>query len=92
MRRLGKMDIGLMGENLQFVVLGMVMVLVAQFLIKYFTKRNTTSFEKVSEDVTTPYNDTIIHDNLLLVEDDATQDAHHVAAIVAAIAEFRKQS
>jgi hypothetical protein len=33
-----------------------------------------------------------MRDNLLLVEDDATQDAHHVAAIVAAIAEFRKQS
>jgi len=86
------MDIGLTGENLKFVVLGMVMVLIAQFLIKYFTKRNTTSLEKVSQNVTTPCNESIMRDNLLLVEDDATQDAHHVAAIVAAIAEFRKQS
>ena len=81
------MDINLIGENLKFVVLGMAIVLVFKFIMKLFRKCDTVSEEKVSQNVSTPHNATIINDNL-----DATEDAHHVAAIVAAITEFRKQS
>jgi Na+-transporting methylmalonyl-CoA/oxaloacetate decarboxylase gamma subunit len=81
------MDINLVGENLKFVVLGMAIVLVFQFIMKHFRKSETSSQNNVSETVSTPRTDTIINDNL-----DVTQDAHHVAAIVAAITEFRKQS
>lgn len=80
------MDINLVGENLKFVVLGMAIVLVFQFIMKRFRKIDTHSQENVSEEVSAP-NTMTIDTNL-----DATEEAHHVAAIVAAITEFRKQS
>jgi len=78
------MEINLVGENLIFMLLGMAIVLIFQSIMKLQAKKiNTIPLEQATKIVPTPNNST---------NDNAIQEAHHVAAIVAAIAEFRKQS
>ena len=77
------MEINLVEEGIKFMVLGMTIVfaflLVLVQIMKLQAKLINKFFpEKVQE---APVN-----------ANDATQDAHHVAAIVAAVTEFRKQS
>jgi oxaloacetate decarboxylase gamma subunit len=75
------MEINLVGEGLKFMVLGMLIVFVFLVVLvevmKLQAKIITKYFPEKAPDVPSSSNNT-------------TQDAHHVAAIVAAIAEFRK--
>lgn len=78
------MEVNLVYESLKFMVLGMgvvaVFLLVLVEIIKLQAKIIERYFpEKVPEVPTTTSNSN-------------TEDAHHVAAIVAAITEFRKKS
>lgn len=83
------MEINLVGENLIFMLLGMAIVLIFQFIMKRQAKIiNKFPPEKAPKIVPAPSNDT----NNNSTNDNAIQEAHHVAAIVAAVAEFRKQS
>lgn len=78
------MEINLVGESLKFMVLGMLIVFVFLILLVQVMKLQAKIInkffpEKALEVVPASSNN-------------ATQEAHHVAAIVAAVAEFRKQS
>lgn len=81
------MEINLVGESLKFMVLGMAIVLVFLLLLVEIMKLQAKIInkffpEKAPKVVPAP------KDN----NNNATQEAHHVAAIVAAVTEFRKQS
>lgn len=81
------MEINLVGESLKFMVLGMAIVLVFLLLLVEIMKLQAKIInkffpEKAPKVVPTP------NDN----NNNAIQEAHHVAAIVAAVTEFRKQS
>ncbi len=77
------MEYTLVGEALKFMVLGMLIVFVFLVVLvqvmKLQAKIINKYFPQDSSEVSTSS-----------TQDNATQDAHHVAAIVAAIAEFRK--
>jgi oxaloacetate decarboxylase gamma subunit len=76
------MEINLVGEGLKFMVLGMLIVFVFLVVLvevmKLQAKIITKYFPEKAPDVPSSS------------DNNTTQDAHHVAAIVAAIAEFRK--
>ncbi len=77
------MEINLVGESLKFMVLGMLIVFIFLIVLVQVMKLQAKIInkffpEKAPEVVSTSNN--------------ATQEAHHVAAIVAAVSEFRKQS
>jgi len=75
------MEINLVAEGLKFMVLGMLIVfvflLVLVEVMKLQAKIIAKYFPEKAPDVPSS-------------SDNTTPDAHHVAAIVAAIAEFRK--
>ena len=75
------MEIDLVGEGLKFMVLGMTIVFVFLFVLVQVVKLQAMIInkffpEKAPEVAPTSSN--------------ATQEAHHVAAIIAAVTEFRK--
>jgi len=74
------MEIDLVGESLKFMVLGMVIVfiflLVLVQIVKVQAKIINKYFPEKVPEVTT--------------SSDSTQKAHHVAAIIGAVTEFRK--
>ena len=77
------MEIDLLGESLKFMVLGMMVVFVFLAILVQIMKLQAKIInkyfpEKAPEVVSTTKN--------------VTQEAHHVAAITAAVTEFRKQS
>ena len=77
------MEINLVGEGLKFMVLGMAIVFMFLYVLVQIVKLqafivNKYFPEKVPEAAPAANSD--------------TTEAHHVAAIVAAITEFRKQS
>jgi oxaloacetate decarboxylase gamma subunit len=77
------MEINLVGESLKFMVLGMLIVFIFLIVLVQVMKLQAKIInkffpEKAPEVVSTSTN--------------ASQEAHHVAAIVAAVSEFRKQS
>jgi oxaloacetate decarboxylase gamma subunit len=77
------MEYSLVGEGLKFMVLGMLIVFVFLLVLVQVMKLQAKIINKYFPEkapevpTTSPSADT-------------TQEAHHVAAIVAAIAEFRK--
>jgi oxaloacetate decarboxylase gamma subunit len=75
------MEINLVGESLKFMVLGMLIVFVFLVVLveimKLQAKIINKYFPEKAPEVPTS-------------SKDATEEAHHVAAIVAAITEFRK--
>ena len=78
------MEIDLLGEGLEFMVLGMLIVFAFLVVLVYVMKLQAIVInkffpEKAPEAPVASTNNT-------------TDDAHHVAAIVAAVSEFRKQS
>ncbi len=77
------MEIDLVGESLKFMVLGMAIVFIFLIVLVQVVKLQALIInkyfpEKAPEVASTSSN--------------ATQEAHHVAAIIAAVTEFRKQS
>ena len=77
------MEIDLVGEGLKFMVLGMAIVFAFLIVLVQVVKLQAMVInkffpEKAPEAPTASSN--------------ATQEAHHVAAIIAAVTEFRKQS
>lgn len=78
------MEVNLVGESLKFMVLGMLIVFVFLIVLVQVMKLQAKIINKFfskPEPQTVPTS-----------KDSATQEAHHVAAITAAVAEFRKQS
>ncbi len=77
------MEINLVGESLKFMVLGMAIVFVFLMVLVQVVKLQAfiinKFFQEKTPEVTKPTS--------IVTEID---DAHHVAAIVAAISEFRK--
>ena len=76
------MEIDLVGESLKFMVLGMLIVFVFLVVLVQVMKLQAKIInkffpEKEPEVTTTSTN--------------ATQETHHVAAIIAAVTEFRKR-
>jgi len=75
------MEIDLVGEGLKFMVLGMLIVfaflIVLVQVMKLQAKIINKFFPEKAPEVSTTSNN-------------ATQEAHHVAAIIAAVTEFRK--
>ena len=76
------MEIDLVGEGLKFMALGMLIVFVFLVILVQVMKLQAKIInkffpEKEPEVATTSTN--------------ATQEAHHVAAIIAAVTEFRKK-
>lgn len=77
------MEIDLVGESLKFMALGMLVVFLFLVILVQVMKLQAKIInkffpEKVPEAVSASTN--------------TTQEAHHVAAIIAAVTEFRKQS
>ena len=74
------MEIDLVGESIKFMFLGMTIVIVFLMVlvqvVKIQAKLINKFFPEKEPEAVKPNND--------------TQDAHHVAAIVAAVSEFRK--
>jgi len=77
------MEINLVEEAVKFMVLGMTIVFVFLLVLVQVMKLQAIIINKFFPEKTpeTPAN-----------ANNTTQEAHHVAAIVAAVAEFRKQS
>lgn len=76
------MEIDLVGESLKFMVLGMMVVFVFLVILVQIMKLQAKIInkffpEKAPEVVSTSKN--------------VTQEAHHVAAIISAVTEFRKK-
>lgn len=78
------MEVDLVGESLKFMVLGMLIVfvflLVMVQVMKLQAKIINKFFSKPEPQVVPSSSNNV------------TEEAHHVAAITAAVAEFRKQS
>ena len=77
------MEINLVGESLKFMVLGMLVVFIFLVILVQVMKLQAKIInkffpEKAPEVVPTSTN--------------TTDETHHVAAIIAAVSEFRKQS
>ena len=78
------MEINLVSEGLKFMVLGMLVVFVFLVILVQVMKLQAKIINKYFPEKApevAPASST-----------NATQDAHHVAAIIAAVSEFRKQS
>lgn len=78
------MEINLVGEGLKFMVLGMLVVFVFLVILVQVMKLQAKIINKYFPEKApevAPASST-----------NATQDGHHVAAIIAAVSEFRKQS
>ncbi len=81
------MEIDLVSEGLKFMVLGMLIVFVFLVILVQVMKLQAKIISKYFPDKVVeaaPVSTNAAHE--------AEQEAHHVAAIVAAIKEFRKQS
>ncbi len=77
------MDIDLVGESLKFMVLGMAIVFAFLFVLVQIVKLQALIINKYFPEKAP---------EAAQPSADVAQEAHHVAAIVAAITEFRKQS
>jgi oxaloacetate decarboxylase gamma subunit len=81
------MEVNLVGEGLKFMALGMLIVFVFLVVLvqvmKLQAKIINKFFSKKEPEVVSPSNSN---------SNNATDEAHHVAAITAAVTEFRKQS
>jgi len=77
------MEYTLVGEALKFMVLGMLIVFVFLIVLVQVMKLQAYLINKYFPEKAPEVPNSSSQAN-------ATQDAHHVAAIVAAIAEFRK--
>ena len=77
------MEYSLVGEALKFMVLGMLIVFVFLIVLVQVMKLQAKIINKYFPEKAPEVPTSSPQDN-------AAQDAHHVAAIVAAIAEFRK--
>jgi len=80
------MDINLVEEGIKFMVLGMTIVFVFLIVLVQVMKLQASLINKFFPEKTPEA--PIVAENT----NNATQEAHHVAAIVAAVTEFRKQS
>ena len=78
------MEYSLVGESLKFMVLGMLIVFVFLVILVEIMKLQAKIINKYFPEKAPKVSPVSSSPN------DATQEAHHVAAIVAAIAEFRK--
>ena len=74
------MEIDLVGEGLKFMVLGMAIVFAFLFVLVQVVKLQAWIINKYFPQKAPE----------VASSSSATQDAHHVAAIVAAVSEFRK--
>ena len=77
------MEINLVGEGLKFMVLGMAIVFVFLFVLVQVVKLQAFIINKYFPEKAP---------EVAPVASNASEEAHHVAAIVAAITDFRKQS
>lgn len=75
------MEIDLVGEGLKFMVLGMAIVFAFLFVLVQVVKLQAMIINKYFPEKAPEVANS---------STSATQDAHHVAAIVAAVSEFRK--
>jgi oxaloacetate decarboxylase gamma subunit len=75
------MEIDLVGEGLKFMVLGMAIVFVFLMVLVQVVKLQAFIINKYFPEKTP---------EAAPASSNATQEAHHVAAIVAAVSEFRK--
>lgn len=75
------MEINLVGESLKFMVLGMLIVFVFLVVLVQIMKLQAKIINKYFPEKAPEVPSSSNH---------ATEEAHHVAAIVAAVAEFRK--
>jgi oxaloacetate decarboxylase gamma subunit len=76
------MEINLVGEGLKFMVLGMTVVLFFLVILVQVMKLQATIINKYFPEKAPEASP---------ASTDAIQDTHHVAAIMAAVAEFRKK-
>ena len=76
------MEIDLVGEGLKFMVLGMTIVFVFLLVLVQVVKLQALIINKLFPEKAPE----------AASSNNATQEAHHVAAIIAAVTEFRKQS
>ena len=77
------MEIDLVGESLKFMVLGMLIVFIFLVVLVQMVKLQATIINKFFPDKVP---------EAAPAAPNATEEAHHVAAIIAAVTEFRKQS
>jgi oxaloacetate decarboxylase gamma subunit len=77
------MEIDLVGEGLKFMVLGMAIVFAFLVVLVQVVKLQAKIINKFFPEKAP---------EAPVATSNATQEAHHVAAIVAAVTEFRKQS
>ena len=77
------MEINLVGESLKFMVLGMLIVFIFLIVLVQVMKLQAKIINKFFPDKAP---------EVVSTSNNATQEAQHVAAIVAAVSEFRKQS
>ncbi len=75
------MEIDLVGEGLKFMVLGMAIVFIFLIVLVQVVKLQAFLINKFFPEKAPEVTQTTSN---------ATQEAHHVAAIVAAVSEFRK--
>jgi len=75
------MEIDLVGEGLKFMVLGMTIVFAFLFVLVQVVKLQAMIINKFFPEKAP---------EVASVSSNATQEAHHVAAIIAAVTEFRK--
>ena len=77
------MEIDLVGEGLKFMILGMTIVFAFLLVLVQVVKLQATIINKFFPEKAPE----VASNNT-----NATTEAHHVAAIIAAVTEFRKQS
>ncbi len=77
------MEIDLVGESLKFMVLGMMVVFIFLVILVQIMKLQAKIINKFFPDKTPEVASTSTN---------VTQEAHHVAAIISAVTEFRKKS
>jgi len=75
------MEIDLVGEGLKFMVLGMTIVFAFLFVLVQVVKLQAMIINKFFPEKAP---------EVASASSNATQEAHHVAAIIAAVTEFRK--
>jgi oxaloacetate decarboxylase gamma subunit len=74
-------EINLVGESLKFMVLGMAIVFIFLFVLVQVVKIQAWLINRFFPEKTP---------KVAPASTNATEEAHHVAAIIAAISEFRK--
>ena len=75
------MEIDLVGEGLKFMVLGMAIVFIFLIVLVQVVKLQALIINKYFPEKAA---------EAPVATNNATQEAHHVAAIIAAVSEFRK--